>query len=190
MKNKVTFAVLLLIAFGVYTAYSRHHSIINCDLALGAQLRDMPDHGARLVLFPSLHLASAQRLSPRIGWIVSYSSPHGFSSQGFFVSMSGTILETGAPLDVASVAERHKKMTDFVAYVSRVDTLLKPGTTLRDAIATLGPPLSSETNGLQVAATYCFGVPPMMVGMLTNGFNLAFSNGVLVAKHPMFEGSH
>ena len=72
--------------------------------------------------------------------------------------------------------------TDFVRQIAQIDSWIKPGKLQSDVIGALGEPLWWTTNADRVVAQFSFGPPAVPFDILTNGFRIEFSNGVVVAK--------
>ena len=73
---------------------------------------------------------------------------------------------------------------DFVRQMAQIDSAIQPGLLQSDVIRALGEPLWWTTNVDRLTAEYRFGSPGVPFDILTNGFRIEFSNGVVVGKTP------
>ena len=78
-----------------------------------------------------------------------------------------------------------RQQKEFINLMARIDSSIRLGMTHSEVVATIGPPLSSDSQGNQVFATYVFQAPGVGYDLITNGFTIAFSNGVVVRKSPI-----
>lgn len=73
---------------------------------------------------------------------------------------------------------------DFIAQIAQIDNRIRPGMLQSDVVRALGEPLWWMTNADRVLGQFSFGPPIVPFDILTNGFRIEFSNGVVVAKTP------
>jgi hypothetical protein len=73
---------------------------------------------------------------------------------------------------------------DFVEQIAQIDSWIRPGMLQSDVIRTLGEPLWWTTNVDRVVGEFRFGPPIVPFDVLTNGFQVEFSNGVVLGKTP------
>lgn len=73
---------------------------------------------------------------------------------------------------------------DYISQIAQIDSWLRPGLLQTDVIRALGEPLWWQTNAERLVAEYSFGPPIVPFDILTNGFLIEFSNGVVVGKAP------
>src|SRR4030095_11057430 len=78
----------------------------------------------------------------------------------------------------------NSEKADFIKQVAQIDSWLKLGMRQSEVMAAWGEPLWWETNADKVAAEYMLDPPAAPFDILTNGFRIEFSNGVVIAKRP------
>ena len=74
--------------------------------------------------------------------------------------------------------------TDYVRQMAQIDRSITVGMSQSDVVRMLGKPLMWYTNGDCLVADYSFPPPITDFDVLTNGFRIEFSNGMVVGKSP------
>lgn len=79
-----------------------------------------------------------------------------------------------------------RQQKDFLTLMARIDSLITPGMTYSSVVAAIGQPMLSDKPGDQLFSTYYHFQPPAVdYGLITNGFTIVFSNGVVLRKLPV-----
>ncbi len=73
---------------------------------------------------------------------------------------------------------------DFVRQMAQLESLIKPGMLQSDVVRALGEPLWWTTNEGCVIGEFIFAPPIVSFDVLTKGFRIEFSNGVVVRRTP------
>jgi len=77
-----------------------------------------------------------------------------------------------------------RQQKDFLALMVRIDEHITAGMPYSEVVSSIGQPLWSDTNGNQVHAIFHFQAPAVGYELITNGFSIVFSNGLVVKKSP------
>ncbi len=188
-KAKVKMLFAMLPIFGLTLAWwssvrARHA----CDCLLG-DIDHPPFYSIRFALFPQKWILPGSPKGLLPSWIVTYAKPKSRPAQGFVVSLSGKVLNTGVPLTMPNIVSLKTSFDNFIRTMDQLDRALQPGMTYSNVVDLLGAPIAIGTNGSVLIAHFMFSPPTLPHDCLTNGYSIEFTNGVIIRKSPTLMGS-
>jgi len=184
-RAQITVAVIIVVLVLGLTLWGTSAGIarVACDKLVGERQSEMPYVRTRFTLSPGDNLFSKHPLPRRACWIVSYVDSSGIRSLGFQTDLVGNVLASGIPICVPAVAKYlgNLRLADqeIGKAVTRAESLINTGMTHSNVLVKLGPPMFEMTNGEVVWMSYNFGQPSMPDCFVTNGIEVAFTNGIV-----------
>lgn len=185
-KPLITVALCVALVL-LCVAFSAFHARRICDATVGAEIAPPPRYSTRFALYPSRHMEGADDVGLMPGWIVTYAPRTKSYGSAFCVSFFGKMLARGTPLMVTKQKLQAKQgVENFQRAFAEVDAVVQVGTTFSNAVALLGEPIATFTNGDRFVEAH-FNYMPRDLGQiridwLTNGFTLLVSNGIILRK--------
>lgn len=156
-----------------------------CDELIQAQILYPPRYSTRFVLNPNHYMDGADQIGFNPGWVVTYAPQTREYGTAFYVTFFGKVRARGTP-DI--VTAKHKlddvEEKKFIRYFADADAAVKVGSKFPNVVSVLGHQYMADTNADGSFDVLYIFMPRAKSPntLLTNGFHLKVSNGVVVWK--------
>jgi len=181
LSKMVVFIVVVLMVGG----FSAFNARKFCDEIMRAESLPPPCYSTRFVLNPEHDMDGADKIGSSPGWVITYASQTREYGVAFYVTLFGKIRARGTPNIVTCQHERDRiNMDKFCAAFVQADTVVTVGSTFSNVVSVLGNKFVAFTNsdGSFSAVFDYLPLPKPPSKLITNGFSLLISNGIVVRK--------